>query len=183
MLEIRFHGRGGQGARTAASIIAEAFIRQGMHAQAFPEFGPERRGAPVRSFARVSKEQIITHEAITNPNIVVVLDESLAELPDITEGLSNDGILLVNSSKENNFFKKLTGFKGKIKTIDANKIAIDVTGHPIANVVMLGALAALTEINFNYLKETASEHLGSKKDKTIAEKNIKAMEIAFSQLK
>lgn len=180
MLEIRFHGRGGHGAKTAAVIVAGAFLRQGMHAQAFPEFGPERRGAPVRSFVRASKEAITTHESVTNPDIAIVLDESLMELQDITEGLKSDGILLINSPKNPDFFKK--HFNGKIRTIDANRIAVENIGQPMANIVILGALASLTGINLDALKETVSNYLG-KKDKTIAEKNIRAMEIAFKLAK
>jgi len=180
MLEIRFHGRGGQGAKTAAIMIAEAFIRQGMHAQAFPEFGPERRGAPVRSFARASKEPILLHESISNPDIVVVLDDSLAESSEITEGLKKEGILIVNSSKENDFFKTHTGFSGKIISIDASKIANETIGNPIANTVMLGALASFTDVDFKSLKDVVLEYFTEKKGKDVAEKNAKAMEIAFN---
>ncbi len=183
MLEIRFHGRGGQGAKTAAIMVAEASIRQGLHAQAFPEFGPERRGAPVRSFARVSKEPILVHDSIENPDIVVVLDDSLAEIPDVAEGLKKEGILIVNSPKGNDFFKKHTGFNGKIVSIDAGKIANETVGSPIANTAMLGALAAVAKIDFETLKEIVKEDLMAKKGKEIAEKNAKAMEIAFKSIK
>jgi len=183
MLEIRFHGRGGHGVKTAALLLAEAFIKQGMNAQAFPEFGPERRGAPVKSFVRASKEQIMMHEPVENPNVVVVLDESLAESPEISEGLFQKGILLINSSKKQEFFKKQTRFDGKIYTIDANKIAIENIGHPVASTVMLGALAALVGIDFNALREVVLEYFTEKKDKVAAEKNIRAMEIAFKTIK
>jgi len=182
MLEIRFHGRGGQGAKTAAVMLAEAFMKKGMHAQAFPEFGPERRGAPVKSFVRVSKEPITLHEEIKNPDFVVVLDESLAELDEIAEGLKENGTLLVNSAKQEDFFRK-KNFKGKVYAIDATKIAVESTGHAIANMAMLGALAALIEIDFNSLKEVVKEYFAEKKDRATAEKNIRAMEIAFRAVK
>ncbi len=181
MLEIRFHGRGGHGVKTAAIVLAEAFLKKGKHVQAFPEFGPERRGAPVRSFARISDEKITTHEPIANPNFVVVLDESLIGLPEITEGLSPKGILIINSGQEPEHFKKTFG--GKVVAIDATRIAIDVIGKPIVNAVMLGALAGVIEENiFNELKEEVYSTLKSK-DEKMAAANVKAMEIAYREIK
>jgi len=180
MIEIRFHGRGGQGAKTAAVMLAEAFLSLGKHVQAFPEFGPERRGAPVKSFVRASDTPITTHEPVTQPNFVVVIDESLMDLPEITEGLSEDKTLIINSRKNPDFFRKI--FSGKIYTIDATKIAVDVLGKNVANTVMLGALAAVANIPLEALKQIVYRHF-KQKDEKIAEDNVKAMEIAFKENK
>ena len=181
MLEIRFHGRGGHGVKTAAIILAEAFLKKGKHVQAFPEFGPERRGAPVKSFARISNEKITTHEPIENPDFVVILDDSLVDLPEIVEGISSKTIFIINSSKNSENFKKIT--KAKTFTIDAAKISMETIGKIVVNTVMLGALAGVMEENiFNELKEEVYNTLKSK-DEKIANQNVKAMEIAFEELK
>jgi len=179
-IEIRFHGRGGQGAKTAAVMLAEAFIMQGRHAQAFPEFGPERRGAPVKSFVRASDSEITTHEPVIHPDYVVVIDESLMDLPEITEGISSEGILLVNSAHNPDFFKRK--FDGKIYTIDATKIAMDILEKNFSNTVMLGALAGLAGISLESLKQVAYGHFKEKGEKT-AEGNVRVMEIAFESIK
>lgn len=180
MLEIRFHGRGGHGVKTSAIILAEAFLKRGKHVQAFPEFGPERRGAPVKSFARISNEKITTHEPIENPDFVVILDDSLADLQEVAEGVSPKTIFIINSSKESNF-KNLP--KATTHIIDAAKISIETIGKTVVNTVMLGALAGIMEENIlNELKEEVYNTLKNK-DEKIANQNVKAMEIAFNELK
>ena len=181
MLQIRFHGRGGHGVKTAAIILAEAFLKKGKQVQAFPEFGPERRGAPVKSFARVSNEKITTHEPIENPDFVVILDDSLVDLPEIVEGVSPKTVFIINSGKGAESFKKLS--RGKIYAIDAAKISMETIGKTVVNTVMLGALAGVMEENiFNELKEEVYSTLKSK-DEKIANQNVKAMEIAFKEIK
>jgi len=178
MLEIRFHGRGGHGVKTAAMLLAEAFLRKGKYVQAFPEFGPERRGAPVKSFVRVDDAPIRTHESVTNPNVVVVLDDSLDAL-EFVDGLDNKDILLINSRKKDKF-----KFDVKTFSIDATGIALEIIGSNVVNTIMLAALAAVAKLDvFDDLKSVVHEHLKHKKGEETAAKNIKAMEIAYGLMK
>lgn len=143
LVEIRFHGRGGQGAVTAANLLADAAVREGKYAQAFPYFGAERRGAPVVAFARISDEPIETHSRIENPDIVVVLDPRLFELAPVTEGLKENGLIIANA-------KEKPPIEGpyEIYCVDATAIALDlglvVSGWPVVNTVMLGAFSKAT---------------------------------------
>ncbi len=145
LVEIRFHGRGGQGAVTAANLLADAAVREGKYAQAFPYFGAERRGAPVVAFARISDRPIETHTRIEHPDIVVVLDPKLFELADVTEGLKEGGVIVANSADrppvEGNY---------EIYCVDATGIAVRlglvVSGWPVVNTTMLGALSKATGI-------------------------------------
>ncbi len=144
MIEIRFHGRGGQGAVTAANLLVDAAILEGKYAQAFPHFGAERRGAPVVAFARISNKPIQVHSQITNPDIVVVLDPKIFELVNVVEGLKSDGILVANSKEK--------PMEASVKTycVNATKIAKDlnlvISGWPVVNTTMLGALVKASEI-------------------------------------
>ncbi len=144
MLEIRFHGRGGQGAVTAANILVDAAILEGKYAQAFPHFGAERRGAPVVAFARISDKPIQIHSRITNPDIVVVLDPKIFELVNVLEGLKGNGIVIANS--------KSKPFNENFKTycVDATSIAQElnlvISGWPVVNTTMLGALVKAVDI-------------------------------------
>ncbi len=144
--EIRFHGRGGQGAKTAADLLARAAIMDDKFVRAFPEYGPERAGAPVKTFVRISKEKIRTFAPITKPDIVVVLDETLMDSIDVTEGLKNKGILLVNSNHKPKDIKKKTKFKGKVFCIDASSISIKQMNVNLPNIPLLGALVRITKI-------------------------------------
>ncbi len=146
MIELRFHGRGGQGAVTSAEIVATVAIDEGKHAQAFPSFGPERRGAPVIAFARIDETQIRDRTAIRNPDVVMVLDPTIMRIVDVTAGLKSDGFLVVNTSKDPAAIRKNTGFRGQLATVNANAIAIDEIGRAITNMVMLGALIKATEM-------------------------------------
>ncbi len=187
MPEIRFHGRGGQGIKIMAQILADAFIKQGKHAQAFPEFGPERRGAPVKSFVRVSDETIKTHEPVTSPSIVVVLDDSLMEMPEIYQGLGEKGVLIVNTSKKASAFREKT--RASVHTIDATSIALEIFGKNIVNTSMLGALTKVAEweksgfLELKLLKWELKEYFKNKKDIKVAEKNLQAFETAAKKMK
>lgn len=145
LVEIRFHGRGGQGAVTAANLLANAAVREGKYAQAFPYFGAERRGAPVVAFARLSDEPIQTHSRIEQPDIVVVLDPKLFELARVTEGLKKDGIIVANASERPSIDESY-----KVYCVDATSIAkslgLVVSGWPVVNTVMLGAFSKATGI-------------------------------------
>ncbi len=146
-MEIRWHGRGGQGAKTAAQLLAEAAMESGDYIQAFPEYGPERAGAPIKSFTRISKNPINIHCGVTNPDIVVVIDPTLLESVDVTKGLTNEGLLLINIAKPAAEIKKVLNFdKGKVATVDATSIALDTLKLPMPNLPMLGALLKLNPI-------------------------------------
>ena len=144
LVEIRFHGRGGQGAVTAANLLADAAVKEGKYAQAFPYFGAERRGAPVVAFARISDQPIETHTKIENPDIIVVLDPKLFELTDVTSGLKDDGIIVANSPSK----PPISNGKYRVYCVDATRIAKElglvVSGWPVVNTTMLGAFVKAT---------------------------------------
>lgn len=137
LVEIRWHGRGGQGAVTAAKVLAEAVIAEGKYAQAFPEFGPERRGAPVRAFNRISSSFFRGFYGITTPSLIMVLDEGLLKSIDVTSGLIAGGTIIINTSQQGAVLK-VEG--AEIFGVNASHIARECTGRPIPNVPMLGAL-------------------------------------------
>ncbi|MBI5250158.1 MAG: 2-oxoacid:acceptor oxidoreductase family protein [Desulfomonile tiedjei] len=177
MIEMRFHGRGGQGAVTCAELVAQAAIDTGKYATAFPSFGPERRGAPVVAFARVDDNPIKLRSKIYNPDVVIVLDPSLLEIANPTVGLREGGILIINSSHDPESIKKQLGYKGKIAVVDAGRIAKEVLGLPITNTTMVGALVKSTGLmEVESLKEPFKRRFGK-----IAARNIQAMERAFGE--
>ena len=146
MLEIVFVGRGGQGARTAAQFVAEAAIESGSFVQAFSEFGPERTGAPVRSFVRISEKPITVHSLIYSPDVAVVIDPTLIAHFNITEGMEKGSTLIVNCPLSADEARKETGFKGKVFAVDATRISMKLLGANIPNTPMLGALAKVTGV-------------------------------------
>ncbi|MEO0093597.1 MAG: 2-oxoacid:acceptor oxidoreductase family protein [candidate division WOR-3 bacterium] len=188
LLEIRWHGRGGQGAKTAALLFGEAALETGKYIQAFPEYGPERMGAPVTAYNRLSDEPIQIHSAIKNPNIVVVLDPTLIS-NEVLEGLPQDGILLVNTKEEPKVLKqrlKLENTKLKVFTVDATQIAIDTIGRPIPNTPMLGALVKVTGVlNFDSMlgsirKKLLVKFRGNEK---LVEGNVASVKRAYEEVK
>jgi len=182
MLEVRWHGRGGQGAKSAAQFLAEAALLSGKHIQAFPEYGPERAGAPIRAFTRIDDSAIRIHSSVTNPDIVVVIDPTLIS-EDILDGLKDDGILVANTSQSPEQLRKSLDFKqGKVVTIDATKVALDTIGVPMPNTPMLGALLKVKEIvSMESLKEQIRDKFLKKigEDKTNA--NIEAIKKAYEE--
>ena len=146
MIEVRFHGRGGQGSVTAAELAAQAAIAEGRFAQAFPSFGPERRGAPVTAFLRVSDTNIYLREKIENPDVIVVLDSSLIELEDCFHGLKPGGTAVINCSPGHAGQLQATFPTVRLVTVDATRIAQEILGLPIANTAMIGALARGTGV-------------------------------------
>lgn len=146
MIEIRWHGRGGQGAVTSIEMLALAAIKEGKYAQGFPSFGPERRGAPVAAFNRVDDKRIKVRSAIYEPDVVVVLDASLVGLVNVLEGLKPDGVLIVNTPKSPEEIGKELNFNGAVATVDASKIAWQELGVPITNTTMLGALVKVVDL-------------------------------------
>jgi pyruvate ferredoxin oxidoreductase gamma subunit len=187
MLEIRWHGRGGQGAKTAALLLGEAAIRTGKFVQAFPEYGPERMGAPVQSFDRISDEPITLHCSVTNPEVVVVLDASLMECVDVTAGLSEDGVLLINTSQSPDEIRQHINWQGqKLYTVNASAIAMETVKKNVPNTPMMGALLKATNLmNFESMLED-TKHKMEKKFKNrpeIVEGNMAAIRRAYEEVK
>ncbi|UCG64828.1 MAG: pyruvate ferredoxin oxidoreductase subunit gamma [Deltaproteobacteria bacterium] len=179
MLEIRWHGRGGQGAVTSVEMLAQAAIGEGKYAQGFPSFGPERRGAPVAAFNRIDDKQIKVRSAVYKPDVVVVLDSSLVGLVNVTEGLKPDGTLIVNTPKSPEELKKELNFRGRAATVDASKIAWEELGVPITNTTMLGALIKVLDIvKLDSAKEPIEHRFGR-----IAQKNLAALKRAYEDVK
>lgn len=187
LIEIRWHGRGGQGAKTAAILFGEAAIDTGMYIQAFPEYGPERTGAPVKSFNRLSKNQIRLHSGITNPSIVLVLDHTLMKTIDVLEGLGKDGILIVNTPKSPKEIRKELDVDPSISvyTVDASRIAMEKIGLNKPNTPMLGALGKVTDIlDFDSMLKSIEEKLKMKfrgKPKKIVDSNLEAITTAYKE--
>lgn len=140
IVEIRIHGRGGQGAKTAGQLIAESALDKGKYVQTFPEYGPERKGAPMKTYVRISDNPIKTCAPVTEPDIVIVIDPTIIGHVDVTSGIDKDGFLIVNSKKDPGEIRKETGFRGRVNTVDATGISIKHLKTDIPNTPMLGAL-------------------------------------------
>lgn len=188
LTEIRWHGRGGQGAKTASLLLADAALASGKYIQAFPEYGPERMGAPVASFNRISSIPISLHSGVTNPRIVIVLDPTLMDSVDVTDGMPSDGTLLVNTEKSPADIKSQFSIASGIKvcTVDASMISTETIGRDIPNTPMLGALIKATGIlDFKEMIDDTRKKL-EKKFKTkpeVIEGNLKAIERAYNEVK
>ncbi len=184
LLEIRFHGRGGQGAKTAADLLAQVSLELGKYIQAFPEYGPERAGAPMRSYVRISDKPINLHCGVTNPDIVVVIDPTLIGNKDITEGLTENSVIVVNSDKSPQEIRKKLNFSAKkVFTVDATKIALEETGLPFPNTPMLGALIRATEVvPLNELKERIKKKFGKKLTPEKLQGNLNAIDRAYKEV-
>ncbi len=181
--EIRYHGRGGQGAVTSTQLLAVSAFYDNKYATAFPSFGSERSGAPVQSFARISdsmEEKIYTKEGIHHPDIVVVLDDSLLELPEVIEGKKDSTLFIINSDLSSSDLKKKLNTEN-LYSIDMTSKAIEIIGKPFVNVMSLGAFAALTSlITMPSLKKAIYERFSSEK---VASLNYKASEILYEMIK
>jgi pyruvate ferredoxin oxidoreductase gamma subunit len=188
MVEIRWHGRGGQGAKTAALLFADAALASGKYVQAFPEYGPERMGAPVTSFDRLSSEPILVHCGVTEPDIVIVLDPTLMDSVDIAEGIAGNGTILINTNRAPSEIRKELDVPSGVKvfTVDASTISKETIGREIPNTPMLGALIKATGIlDFKEMLEETRAKLEKKfKSKPeVIEGNVKAIERAYSEVK
>lgn len=184
LVEVRWHGRGGQGAKTAALLLAEAVIEEGNYGQAFPEYGPERTGAPVRGFTRISDQPIRIHSAIQRPDVVIVLDQTLLDTIDVTEGTASDSILIFNTTlSKAEIRKKLNLTDRKVFTLNANQIAQEEIGRPIPNTVMLGALMKATGLmQMDTLLEGLTKKFKHKFSQQLIDKNIKAVKRAYEEV-
>ena len=186
LTEIRWHGRGGQGAKTAALLFGDAALAEGKYIQAFPEYGPERTGAPVQSFNRVSDEPITIHSQVKSPDVVVVLDPTLIGPVDVTAGLGPDGVIIVNTHQPVAALREKMHLNGrKLYTIDASKIARETIGRDIPNTPMLGALVRVTGlISHETILDDTRKKIESKfKNKPeVIEGNLKAIERAYNEV-
>ncbi len=185
LMEIRWHGRGGQGAKTAALMVAEVAMEEGRYSQGFPEYGPERMGAPMRGFTRIGEQPIKVHSPVVNPDVVVVLDETLLDTVDVTDGVVEGADVLVNTSKEAGAVKGLLSRDDvKVWVVDATQIAIDEIGRPIPNMPMIGALVKVTGVvSMDHLKHSIEKKFREKFGERIVQGNIGALQRAYDEVK
>jgi pyruvate ferredoxin oxidoreductase gamma subunit len=183
--EIRWHGRGGQGAKTAATLLAAVACSEGKYSQGFPEYGPERMGAPMRGYTRISDAPIHVHSGIYYPDIVVVLDETLFDLVDILEGLGDDGKVLVNTPCSPAELRQKHKIKGcKVFTIEATLISIEELGRDMPNTPMLGALAKVAGFpKMETLISDLDKKFSHKFSRDVVDRNIKAVKRAYEEVK
>ena len=185
-LEIRWHGRGGQGAKTAALLLADVAFKTGAYVQGFPEYGPERMGAPITAYNRISRNEIRVHSNIYTPDLVVVVDESLLESVDVTAGLKKEGAIIVNTPKSAEEIRdELNGYEGNVYTVDARRISVEALGKYFPNSPMLAAAVAVSGVmdqkQFINEMRASYKHKFAKKPEVI-EGNMKALTMTFEAL-
>ena len=182
-IEIRWHGRGGQGAKTAALLLADVAFKTGQNVQGFPEYGPERMGAPITAYNRISPDKIRVHSNIYTPDYVVVVDETLLDSVDVTAGLKEDGAIIINTPKSREeVMDKLGDYEGRVYTVDARRISVETLGKNFPNSPMLAATVAVSGVmpRDAFIREMKAsyKHKFAKKPEVIAG-NMKALEMAF----
>lgn len=187
LIEIRWHGRGGQGAKTASLLLADAAFNTGKYIQGFPEYGPERMGAPITAYNRISINPINVHSNIYEPDYVVVVDDTLLSAVDVTAGLKQDGAIVINTTKTIEEIKPLLNhYEGKVYTIDARKVSEKNLGKYFPNTPMLAAIVKVTEImpEEDFIKdmENSFKHKFAKKPEVI-EGNMNALKMALEEVK
>lgn len=183
IFEIIFHARGGQGAKTAAEIIAQAAVAEGKYVQAFPNFGPERSGAPTKTYVRLSNSPIRTKEPVVDPDIVVVLDETLLGSVAVASGLDKNEALIINTSKTAQEIKNHLQFEGKVYPIDANQISLEIIGQPRPNTVILGKLVQVSEaVKLDSITEEFRKIFEDKIGRESTDKNVMAIEKAYDTI-
>ena len=186
LIEIRWHGRGGQGAKTASLLLADAAFNTGKYIQGFPEYGPERMGAPIVAYNRISDNPITIHSNIYEPDYVVVVDDTLLDCVDVTSGLKKTGAIVINSTKDNDYLKEaLKGYEGSVYKIDARKISEEALGRYFPNTPMLAAIVKVSGIMSD--EELLNDMVGSFKHKfakkpEVIDGNMKALEMALKQV-
>lgn len=187
VVEIRWHGRGGQGAKTASLLLAEAAFDTGKYIQGFPEYGPERMGAPITAYNRISDERLTVHSNIYEPDYVIVVDETLIDVVDVTAGLKKEGAILINTEKTPEEVKvKLKGYEGRVCTIDARTISMETLGKYFPNTPMLGAIVKIANImdekHFIASMENSFKHKFASKPQVI-EPNMAAVKRALEEVR
>lgn len=186
LIEIRWHGRGGQGAKTASLLLADAAFNTGKYIQGFPEYGPERMGAPITAYNRISDKPITIHSNIYEPDYVVVVDDTLLESVPVTAGLKKEGAIVINTTKSPEYLKeKLNGYDGNIYTIDARKVSEETLGKYFPNTPMLAAIVkvagVMTDEELLEDMKTSFKHKFAKKPEVI-DGNMKALEFALKEV-
>ena len=186
VVEIRWHGRGGQGAKTASLLLADAAFNSGKYVQGFPEYGPERMGAPITAYNRISTERSTVHSNIYEPDYVVVVDETLLHSVDVTKGLSPEGAIVINTDKTPDEVRpQLKGYTGKVCTIDAGKISEETIGKNFPNTPMLAAIVQVSRVvdPEQFLKdmEASFKHKFATKPQVI-EGNLKALKRSMEEV-
>lgn len=183
--EVRWHGRGGQGTVTAAKVFAETALSAGKHVQAFPEYGPERMGAPLRAYNRISSDSIRIHCQVTNPDIVVVVDPTLLQGGNVTDGTNKDAMFVVNTSEDPQTIKDQLGLTTqKVYTVNAGKIALETIGRPMPNTPMLGAMAKVSGlITLDNLLADVKKGFSKKFSEKVVNANLNAIQRAFEEVK
>jgi pyruvate ferredoxin oxidoreductase gamma subunit len=184
LTEIRWHARAGQGAVTAAKLVAETALELDRYFQAMPEYGPERMGAPIQAFTRISEDPIEIHNNIEHPNVVVVLDETLLPIVDVTRGLADDGVIIVNTcSSPDSVRDALRVSGGTVACVDASGISNDTLKRDMPNTPMLGALAKLTGIfTLDQINEHLTKTFGKKFTQAVIDANVAAVTRAFEEV-
>ena len=186
LIEIRWHGRGGQGAKTASLLLADAAFNTGKYIQGFPEYGPERMGAPITAYNRISDAPITIHSNIYEPDYVVVVDDTLLDSVNVTAGLKETGAIIINTTKDDSYLKeRLNGYTGDIYKIDARKISMEALGKYFPNTPMLAAIVKVSKVMTD--EEFLNDMIGSFKHKfakkpEVIEGNMKALEIALKEV-
>ena len=185
IIEIRWHARGGQGAKTAAVFLAEAAIEAGKFSQGFPEYGPERMGAPIRAFNRIGSKQIRLNCSVDEPDVVVILDSTLLQTENVAAGAKEDSIFIVNTkSAPDEIRNRLNLSNGNVYTVDATQIALDEIGRPIPNTPMIGALIRIMEIVApDTIYDEIQKKFAGKFSQKIIDGNIKAAKRAYDEVK
>jgi pyruvate ferredoxin oxidoreductase gamma subunit len=187
LTEIRWHGRAGQGIVTAGELLAEGALEAGMYFQAFPDYGPERMGAPIKSYTRISDEPIDVHYQILTPEVVVVVNPNLLGVVDVTEGLVEDGVVIVNTpetAEKTREMLELKGSKVRVFTVDATGLALETLKRDIPATLMLGAIIRATGlVDLDNTVHTVREKLGAKLRGEIVEANVKALRRAYEEVK
>lgn len=187
LIEIRWHGRGGQGAKTASLLLADAAFNTGKYIQGFPEYGPERMGAPITAYNRISDTPITVHSNIYEPDYVVVVDDTLLDTVPVTDGLKDSGAIVINTTNSPEYIKsKLKNYNGDIYTLDARSISIKALGKYFPNTPMLAAIVKVSGIMSDeaFLEDMKGsfKHKFAKKPEVI-EGNMKALEMALKEIK
>ena len=185
-VEIRWHGRGGQGTVTAAKVFADACLSGGRDVQAFPEYGPERAGAPLRAYNRISDKELRTHCPVKNPKVVAVVDATLLDAIDVTEGALDDAIIIVNTKKDPKEIREKIKAKAsqKVMTIDASQIALDTIGRAMPNAPMIGTVTKATGIiTLENALEDVKKSFGKKFSQKIIDGNLEAVKRGYSEVK
>jgi pyruvate ferredoxin oxidoreductase gamma subunit len=186
IIEIRWHGRGGQGTVTAAKVLADACLSGGRHVQAFPEYGPERAGAPLRAYNRVSSKELRMHCPVLKPQVVSVVDATLLDSINVAEGATENALFVINTAKDpKEIREKLkAGPTQKVFTIDATKIALDCIGRALPNAPMLGAVCKVTNlVPLDHLLEDVKKSFGKKFSQKIIDGNLEATRLGYEEVK